>query len=40
MQELKRSRHSIEVNTPAGINYESDIVVYLVGMNAEFIEEI
>ena len=30
IQEQKRTRHSIEVNTPSGIDFSKDMVFYLV----------
>jgi hypothetical protein len=37
---VKRGRHKYEETTPSGINYEADLVTYLIGINGEEIEEI
>jgi len=33
LQEQKRARHSIEVNTSTGIDFNKDIVFYLIGID-------
>jgi hypothetical protein len=33
LQEQKRARHSIEVNTSSGIDFNKDIVFYLIGVD-------
>ena len=39
-QEAKKLRHQQERVTPAGITYEKDLVVYLVGIEEKEIEQI
>lgn len=40
IQEQKRLRHSIEVSTPAGIDYNQDLVFYLIGIDEKYVETI
>lgn len=37
IQEQKRLRHSIEVSTPAGIDYNRDLVFYLIGIDEKYV---
>lgn len=37
IQEQKRLRHSIEVSTPAGIDYNMDLVFYLIGIDEKYV---
>lgn len=39
-KEEKKERHQHEQSSPAGINYEKDLVVYLVGLEESDLEKI